>query len=171
MTNIIDVAKYISLKYRMLFNDAIDEMKLHKLLYFAQREYLAKYNEELFKEKFEAWTYGPVSVDVRNNLQDIISNESEIDFDGKEIVDNVILQYAPIDSIELSKLSHKETSWKNAHNGYDKFEKCTVPLSIEDIKFDGKNNNDQELFANEIDNDTKEFIDSIDESELTEFEL
>lgn len=27
MTNIIDVAKYISLKYRMLFNDAIDESK------------------------------------------------------------------------------------------------------------------------------------------------
>ena len=56
MTSIIDVAKYISLKQKLLFNGAIDEMKLHKLLYFAQREYLSKYNEELFKEQFEAWT-------------------------------------------------------------------------------------------------------------------
>lgn len=100
MTSIIDVTKYISLKYQLLFNEAIDEMKLHKLLYFAQREYLSKYNEELFKEQFEAWTYGPVSVDVRNKIQDIISNDDPIDFVGKDIVDNVTLQYAAIDSME-----------------------------------------------------------------------
>ncbi len=171
MTSIIDVAKNISLKYKLLLNEVIDEIKLHKLLYFAQREYLSKYNEELFKEQFEAWTYGPVSVEVRNKIQDIISNDDPIDFVGKDIVDNVTLQYAAIDSMELSKVSHKETSWKNAHKGFNKFDKCNVPISIHDIKFDGKNNNDQELFTSEIDNNIREFIDNIDESELSEFEL
>lgn len=72
---------------------------------------------------------------------------------------------------KLSKVSHKETSWKNAHKGFNKFDKCNVPISIDDIKFDGKNNNDQELFTSEIDNNIREFIDNIDESELSEFEL
>ena len=40
--------------------DAITPLKLQKLLYFAQGNYLAKYNMPLFDEDFEAWIHGPV---------------------------------------------------------------------------------------------------------------
>ncbi len=42
-------------------------MKLHKLLYFAQRESLAITNEPLFEENFEGWKYGSVSREVRTH--------------------------------------------------------------------------------------------------------
>ena len=66
MERIIDVAQYICEEYRRQSSEAIDEMKLHKLLYFAQRESLAISNEPLFEESFEGWKYGPVSTEIRS---------------------------------------------------------------------------------------------------------
>ena len=41
MDKIIDVPQYVFEEYKHIIGEAIDEMKLHKLLYFAQRESLA----------------------------------------------------------------------------------------------------------------------------------
>lgn len=41
-------------------DDVMTNMRLNKLLYFAQVLYLHKTNSRLFDEDFEAWTYGPV---------------------------------------------------------------------------------------------------------------
>ena len=38
----------------------VDQMKLQKLLYFAQGHHLADFGELLFREDIEAWKYGPV---------------------------------------------------------------------------------------------------------------
>ena len=65
MERIIDVAQYIYEEYKRQSGEVIDEMKLHKLLYLAQRESLAITNELLFSEVFEGWKYGPVSKEVR----------------------------------------------------------------------------------------------------------
>jgi len=37
----VNVAKYVFEHYKRITGEIIDEMKLHKLLYFAQRESLA----------------------------------------------------------------------------------------------------------------------------------
>ena len=68
MERIIDVAQYIYDEYKRQSGEVIDEMKLHKLLYFAQRESLAITNEPLFEEEFEGWKYGPVSREVRTHF-------------------------------------------------------------------------------------------------------
>ena len=163
MTKVDDVAKYISVKYKKLFNDAIDEMKLHKLLYFAQREYLAKYNKPLFDSKFEAWTYGPVVTSVREKLQDIISSEDIPEIDGIDVLNDVILQYAPIPSIELSKISHNESSWINARKGLGKYDKCSNQLSEEDIKNDGIKQLNTKPFSDSISKELKSIIDEAEE--------
>ena len=41
MDKIIDVAAYIVAKYKEMTHETLDEMKLHKLLYFTQRESFA----------------------------------------------------------------------------------------------------------------------------------
>ena len=43
MDSIVDIAKYLIDRYKMVSKEdnIIDEMKLHKLLYFAQRESFA----------------------------------------------------------------------------------------------------------------------------------
>ena len=92
---------------------------------------MAKYNKPLFDSKFEAWTYGPVVTSVREKLQDIISSEDIPEIDGIDVLNDVILQYAPIPSIELSKISHNESSWINARKGLGKYDKCSNQLSEE----------------------------------------
>ena len=46
--------------------ERITNLKLQKLLYYAQGLYLAIYNEPLFSENIEAWPHGPVVRDVYN---------------------------------------------------------------------------------------------------------
>lgn len=52
MERLLDVASYVYNRYRKEFREEIDEMKLHKLLYFAQRESLIQTGKPLFTEDF-----------------------------------------------------------------------------------------------------------------------
>lgn len=60
MEDLMQVAAYICNRYNADFNERIDEMKLHKLLYFAQREALIQRNEPLFEATFYGWKFGPI---------------------------------------------------------------------------------------------------------------
>ena len=51
-------------------------MKLHKLLYFTQRESIIQTDEPIFQEEFEAWKYGPVMTGIRRMYKDGRLNES-----------------------------------------------------------------------------------------------
>lgn len=72
MENILNIAKYILDEYKKISGTPIDEMKLHKLLYFTQRESLAITGEAMFVETFEGWKFGPVSRLVRDLLMAMI---------------------------------------------------------------------------------------------------
>lgn len=47
----------------------LTNMKINKLLYFAQGHYLAMYGEPLFREPVEAWPFGPVVESVYENYK------------------------------------------------------------------------------------------------------
>ena len=138
MDNIIDTAAYIIRRYREVAEEQLDEMKLHKLLYFTQREALAITGEPAFAEVFEGWKYGPVSREVRSAYcgGEIIVETKEVSDGLKYIVNNVIDEYGAIASWKLSKLSHKETSWENARAGLKAGENGNRPLKLEDIRAD-----------------------------------
>ena len=61
MNNPIDVARYFIIK---AYEDGIEaemtNMKVQKLLYYAQSLHLALYDEPLFDDEIQAWRYGPV---------------------------------------------------------------------------------------------------------------
>mgnify|MGYP001796708421 CR=1 FL=1 len=61
MNNPIDVASYFIIR---AYEDGIEaqmtNMKVQKLLYYAQSLHLAMYDEPLFEEEIQAWRYGPV---------------------------------------------------------------------------------------------------------------
>ena len=124
MEKIINVAQYIFTEYRRITGEVIDEMKLHKLLYFAQRESLAITNEPLFEGEFEGWKYGPVCKEIRNSItrDGIIDYDSDISDECKYIINNIILEYGALASWKLSELSHKEISWKNSRVGLNEGE-------------------------------------------------
>ncbi len=57
-----DAAKYFLAQTSEDAGDLISNLKLQKLLYYAQGFHLALYDEPLFPEAIEAWTHGPVLI-------------------------------------------------------------------------------------------------------------
>lgn len=139
MENVIKVASYIAERYQSTFGEVISEMKLHKLLYFTQRECLIQKGAPMFNEQFIAWRYGPVMVEIRplyahGSLNEPISEVVQREY--SDVFDFVFKQYAPKDAWSLSRLSHEESSWKSARYGLNEDENGTAPLELENIRRD-----------------------------------
>lgn len=97
MENLMSVASYVFNRYQETMGEKIDEMKLHKLLYFAQRESIIQRNEPLFSEDFYGWKFGPILKEIRSAYRD---NTFLNEVDGetvsriKDIMDKVFEDYA-----------------------------------------------------------------------------
>lgn len=140
MVKIVDVAAYVVQRYGELTKEHLDEMKLHKLLYFIQRESFAITGRPAFDGDFEGWKFGPVSRDVRNHYceGEIICPTNEISEDVQYIANNIILEYGSLASWKLSELSHQEISWKNAREGLKPGENGNRKIKLGDILEDAK---------------------------------
>ena len=139
MENVMNIAAYVSNKYLSTYGQRIDEMKLHKLLYFAQRESLIQTGEPLFDAVFYGWKYGPVLKEVRNAYRDgsidgLIQND--ITEESSSILDSVFKEYAGKDSWSLSRLTLGEISWKNSRVGIPETDNSDRPMQIDDIRAD-----------------------------------
>lgn len=136
MFSVFDVASYICNRYMNENGTRIDEMKLHKLLYFAQRESIIQTGEPLFTEEFEAWKYGPVLREIRKHYKNNDFNSEYNSEQLKPIMDKVFLEYSHILSWSLSMISHGEESWKRARKGIPEEENGCNKISIKDIIID-----------------------------------
>lgn len=117
----------------------MDEMKMHKLMYFSQRESLMYNKEPLFNATFYGWKYGPVLTEVRsefrlvNPFSDVEGTVSE---KTMELLKSVLNRYGSLSSWKLSSLSHEEFSWKKSRVGLEAGEDGNVELSLEAMKVD-----------------------------------
>ena len=136
MALISNVAGYICDAYRATHGCPIDEMKLQKLLYFAQRESFALVGRELFEEDMEGWFHGPVSMEVRKKFHEGTLDGSGLDLASRRIVNNVLMEYGNLSPGSLRDLSHREESWRNARMGLSEKEPGRNTLSKEDIHKD-----------------------------------
>lgn len=137
MIDVRTAAKYLIERYEQESGSHMDEMKLHKLLYFTQRESFVLLGKPMFLEKFEAWKYGPVMRCLRKahweyQAQSVLPVDSEY----IPVLEDTLRKYAPMDSWTLSNISHGETCWQKAK---DK-EVSSSPVEIEtsDIEYDAK---------------------------------
>lgn len=136
MDKTIDVAAYILQKYQEITGEALDDMKLHKLLYFTQREAFAIIGRPAFDGVFEGWKYGPVCREVWDNLHTARALTGPVSDEIQYIANNVILEYGSLASWKLSELSHKDVAWQNARRGLAPDENGNRPLSLVDIQAD-----------------------------------
>lgn len=130
-------AKYLIQRYLQESDGAMDEMKLHKLLYFTQRESFVLLGKPMFLDKFEAWKYGPVMPNLRKvNLDDLAHSHSSVASEYIPVLEDTLQRYAKMDSWTLSNISHGESCWQKAK---DK-ETGSFPVEIEtsDIEYDAK---------------------------------
>lgn len=141
MVNVLDAASYVCKRYKDSYGTSIDEMKLHKLLYFAQRESLIQTGEPLFEAVFRGWKYGPILREIRdafkNNSFSPVTNQRDLD-ELKRVMNPVFEAYAGKDSWSLSRLTHGEISWTNSRKGIAEEQNSDNPISLDDIRIDAE---------------------------------
>lgn len=121
----------------------VDPLKLQKLLYYAQGWNLAWYGEKLFPDALEAWTWGPVVDEVYQTykqhddepIPEPASGYSVAlsDRDQKALA-AVLDAYAPIPSVDLSEMTHREQPWVEARRGYERSQRARKAISPSAIR-------------------------------------
>ena len=114
MFSVAEIASTIYSRNQEKYGKKIDEMKLHKLLYFVQRESFIQTGVPLFNEEFEAWKFGPVMTEIRWRYKVNQIPQCQIDHVTEKIIDKVFDIYSKTKSWSLSMMSQKKTSWKYA---------------------------------------------------------
>lgn len=122
----IDIANwFLSYNYQLREfededTDNISNLKLQKLLYYAQGCYLALRDRELFNDKILAWKHGPVVESVYYTFRkfgaDGISEfdkNIEIDKDTESILIEVYNVFGKYSAWGLREMTHNETPWKS----------------------------------------------------------
>lgn len=142
MEDVMTVAAYIADRYRREYDQNIDEMKMHKLMYFAQRESYIESGNPLFRAVFYGWKFGPVLREVRtafktDSLWTCLPREIDSD-DDKKIVDRAFDEFAGKSSWNLSMYTHAEESWKKARGNASDYDDVDNPMSDDDIKQDAQ---------------------------------
>ena len=150
MENVLNVAAYVAQRYFLEYNQEIDEMKLHKLMYFAQRESLIQTDEPLFDATFYGWKYGPILKEIRSAYESTIAPQ-EFTKDCSSILNKVFNEYAKKDSWSLSRLTHGELSWKNSRIGIPTEENSDNPMNLQDIIADAERIKDRRKKLKELD--------------------
>ena len=139
METVQNVANYVARKFEDHYGRKIDEMKLHKIMYFIQRESLIQTDEPMFDAAFYGWKFGPVLREVRKMFKDNAfssMNPSDMDEKTRDIIDAVFDKYADRDSWSLSWLTHGEYSWQQSRDGIPEGGNGSRPMKLEDIRVD-----------------------------------
>lgn len=116
-----EFAKYFIASFQRK-NKAISNLKLQKLLYYAQAWHLALYDRPLFSDDIEAWVHGPVVRAVFREYKPFGWKPIQIDraivqtFDEAEMdhLKEVARVYGKFDSIDLERMTHHEAPWRDA---------------------------------------------------------
>lgn len=125
-----DIANKIILATDAEKGDIISNLKLQKLLYYAQGYHLAFFHTELFDAPIEAWMYGPVVPEVyrrfkENGHQAIVLDptgfkEIELNQEEEDMFRQVMAEYGKFNAIKLMDMTHDEHPWKEAFGKDDK---------------------------------------------------
>ncbi|MDY7013941.1 MAG: DUF4065 domain-containing protein [Cyanobacteriota bacterium] len=99
----------------------ISNLKLQKLVYYAQAWHLALYQTPLFEEDFQAWIHGPVIPELYQKYKDyrwrpILKDVTlpKLTPDILKFLDEVAEEYFACDSYELEQMTHAEAPWNQA---------------------------------------------------------
>lgn len=124
------VAKWFLAHNRIVAADEgaeyISNLKLQKLLYYAQGCFLALNNTPLFKDPIVAWQHGPVVESVyheyKNNGANGIVFEDEFDFEQFTKEENSLLEevyniFGQYSAWKLRNMTHNETPWMSTPLG------------------------------------------------------
>lgn len=122
MCTCFDVANYFLSLTEEDAGDVITNLKMQKLLYYAQGFALALFDKPLFDENFEAWQHGPVVPSVYHKYKQHGSNPlpkienfslNKYTIDEQNLLNQVFKEYGQFSAWKLRDMTHEEPPWKN----------------------------------------------------------
>ena len=133
------VANYL-IWHSQKHGDAISNLKLQKILYYAHGWYLAINRRVLFSEPVEAWVRGPVVRSVWREyshhawkpINEAIS-EPALTVAVKEHLDEVMAVYGDFSAYSLERFTHRETPWIKARGDLLPDTSSSREISTEEI--------------------------------------
>lgn len=144
MIDCLNVARYFIIR---AYEDGIEaemtNMKVQKLLYYAQSLHLALYNEPLFAEEIQAWRYGPVCPPAYRFYSDFEAKQlpippkeflSDFSSEKKELLEEIWEYFGGYHAYRLSDMTHGEFPWKKARKGLPPQASSTEPILLNDMK-------------------------------------
>ena len=121
--------------------EVLTNLKIQKLLYYAQAWYLADHDKSLFEEDFQAWIHGPVLPSQHRRFKSCewrpILDEISKPILDKEIENHLIKIidfFGEETAITLERMTHNENPWKDARKGIVQEASSNNTIKKESIK-------------------------------------
>lgn len=135
-----EIADYLIAECRER-GELLTNLKLQKLLYYADAWNLALRDEPLFAEDFKAWVHGPVLLSQYHRFKDWkwlpIAEEiqkPEIDEALAKYLDEIIDVFGCETAVSLELMTHREAPWLEARGDLPPTEPSTATISKETMK-------------------------------------
>ena len=145
ITTALDAARYL-VWLAGEQNASITNLKLQKLLYYAQGWYLGQFDEPLFTDDFEAWMRGPairriyghyhyVEDEERDGAEALPCSPSRpaVPDEAADHLRNVWTAFSDYSPFELENMTHQELPWRNARGDLPLSEKSQNVISVDDM--------------------------------------
>jgi len=139
--------------------ESLSNLKLQKMLYYAQGWFLAINGRPLFDNEIQAWVHGPVVVDEYHRFKEagyapIIWDGREVDLpeDVAQFLDRVIYTYGSESAYGLEVRTHREAPWVLARGDIHEGEPSNAVITVESMAeyFGGKLSAQTERQSREI---------------------
>ncbi len=128
MYSALIVAEYI-IGYCNENNNSISNLKLQKVLYFVQAQFLVKNNQRCFAEDIEAWDFGPVVPVVYHKYKIFGSAFIPIPYDTSGIkiqeedkwyINAIVDACSKFSASNLVNITHSQDPWKKTYNPFER---------------------------------------------------
>jgi uncharacterized phage-associated protein len=144
MLSALDVADYFLEKTSQEPEGSITQLKLYKLVYYAQAWSLVFRGRPLFDGEIQAWINGPVPVDLRSkyrthgdNLLPLPEPENAVNhsftLETVKVLDLVWSYYGQFSASKLWNLTHTESPWLEARGNLPPDASSTETISEESM--------------------------------------
>lgn len=122
----LEIANFYVQLLNSLPDNSIDNLKLNKILYYAQGWSMVRLNRPLFSDKIVAWDYGPVIPSVYHTFKCCGSNpieepteyfdENRLASEELDLLIDVYSNYGRYTGWALKDMTHKKgTPWDNVY--------------------------------------------------------
>ena len=122
MNKAIEASKFLLTLINSETGELVSNLKIQKLLYYAQGFVLAITDKKLFDDPIHAWTHGPVVPTVYEYykkyqgspipVEHLNGDFSIFSTDEKNIMEQVHNEYGQYSAWKLANMTHEEMPWK-----------------------------------------------------------